>query len=185
MSSNATRLVRLLGGQGRSLGFVQNSEERNGQAPLGRLEIRGFSAVDAAASISTLTGRPENPLTPSLLRSGFRGLLSGCRRRSRCRRLRRNIRDRLPSRYALQNAIRIADRRDVAVIVLDHLDRSAHLLSEPVDVGTFHKSESRVGVAERIRASTLACGAEQQVGLPSLKRSSSKEAYRDWAGSPS
>src|SRR5262249_51746723 len=42
--------------------------------------------------------------------------------------------DRLPSGHALENALGILDRIDVAVALLDHLHRRAHLLGQEVHV---------------------------------------------------
>src|SRR5260370_20945242 len=77
----------------------------------------------------------------------------------------RTIRDRLPSRYPLQNALGILGRRDVAVIVLDHLDGCSHLFCQEINVNAFRQAEGGVGVAETIAASSAAGRTVEQAGL--------------------
>ena len=67
-----------------------------------------------------------------------------------------NLRNRLPSRYTLQNALGIFRRRDVAVVILDHLDRGTHLLGKEIDIHTFHQSEGGIGMPQAIGAPAAA-----------------------------
>src|ERR1700733_4790298 len=90
------------------------------------------------------TGSPA--ILPSLLGSWFRGFRIGCASVHAVGWFARTIRDRLPSRYPLQNALGIFGRRDVTVIVLDHLDGGAHLLCQEIYVDAFHQAVGGIGV---------------------------------------
>jgi hypothetical protein len=59
---------------------------------------------------------------------------SPCPRVASCNGGFRNGSNRLPSGKALENALGILDRVDVAVMFFNHLNRGAHLLREPVNV---------------------------------------------------
>src|ERR1035437_5106393 len=71
--------------------------------------------------------------------------------------------DGLPSRYSLQNALGILDWRDVAVIILDHLDRGSHLFCEEVNIDAFRQAEGGVGMAEAVGAASAAGGAVEKL----------------------
>src|SRR5260370_27627476 len=90
---------------------------------------------------------PGSPATPhSLLGSWFRGFGLGSASVHAVGWFARAIRDRLPSRYPLQNALGIFGRRDVAVIVLDHLDGCSHLFCQEINVNAFRQTEGGVSV---------------------------------------
>src|ERR1017187_7065659 len=92
----------------------------------------------------------------SLLLSRFRGFASGCASVHAVGCLAGAIPYRFPSRYSLQNTLGILGRRDVAVIVLDHLDRCSHLFCQEINVNAFRQTEGCIGVAETIAASSAA-----------------------------
>src|SRR5262249_11271806 len=71
----------------------------------------------------------------------------------------------LPALQAEKNAIGILDRRDVAVVVLDHLDRGAHLLRKKIHVHALREPEGRVRVTEAVSAPTSSRRADLQAGL--------------------
>src|ERR1700693_5828327 len=98
----------------------------------------------------------------SLLGSGSRGLLSGAASVHAVGCFAGTIRDSFPSRCSLKDASGIRRRRDVTVMLLDHLHGCAHLLGEPKYVNTFYEPEGRVGVAEAIRAAPASRRADQK-----------------------
>ncbi len=50
----------------------------------------------------------------------------------------------------------------MAVVILDHLDGSAHLLSKRIHVHPFHQAEGGKGVPEAVSAASLAGGTHEQ-----------------------
>jgi hypothetical protein len=56
----------------------------------------------------------------------------------------------LPSANAHQHAVGVLDGIHMAIMVLDHLDRGAHLFGQNIDVHALAKPEGGVGVAEAI-----------------------------------
>src|ERR1700724_458901 len=62
----------------------------------------------------------------------------------------RRGRNRPPSRQPLKNALGILDRGDVTVVLLDHLYRRAHLISEEIHIDPLGESEGRIGMPEAI-----------------------------------
>ena len=60
--------------------------------------------------------------------------------------------DRFPTGETLENAIRILDRGHVAIVILDHLDRGAHLLREKIDVNPLCQAEGGVSMPEAVGA---------------------------------
>ena len=68
-----------------------------------------------------------------------------------------------PAWHPLENALGILDRRDVAIVLFDHLHGCAHLLCQEVNVDAFRKTEGRVGMAEAIAAATIAGDAVEEL----------------------
>ena len=64
--------------------------------------------------------------------------------------------DRLPTRQPLENEIRILDRGYMAVVILDHFDGSAHLLSQEIHVHSLGEAEGGVGMPEAVDAAATA-----------------------------
>ena len=61
-----------------------------------------------------------------------------------------------PNRGALKDAVRILHWGHVAVMVLDHLDRGAHLLREKIHIDPFRQPEGGVGMTKAIGAALTA-----------------------------
>jgi hypothetical protein len=62
----------------------------------------------------------------------------------------------LPSGHALENALGIVDRIDMAVMLLDHLHRRAHLLGQEIDIHPLRKPERGVGMPKARNTSVTA-----------------------------
>ena len=56
----------------------------------------------------------------------------------------------------MENAIRILDRSDVPVMILDHFDGRAHLVRQEIYVHPLGETEGGVGVSEAIGAAPAA-----------------------------
>src|SRR2546426_11363312 len=106
--------------------------------------------ISRASRLDALSGCPTKytPLTFSCETSRL-FLRFRLRWRSRRGKLRLN-RQWLPSRNPLKNALGALGGRDVAVIILDHLYGSSHLLGEKIYVNAFHEAEGCVGVAGKV-----------------------------------
>src|SRR2546422_4900153 len=111
--------------------------------------------ISRASRLDALSGCPTKytPLTFSCETSRL-FLRFRLRWRSRRGKLRLN-RQWLPSRNPLKNALGALGGRDVAVIILDHLYGSSHLLGEKIYVNAFHEAEGCIGVAETVGAAGL------------------------------
>ena len=62
---------------------------------------------------------------------------------------------RIPSADAHQHAVGVFDGVHMAIVLLDHFDRSAHLLGEDIDIDACGEAEGRIGVAEAISGLSL------------------------------
>src|SRR5439155_8105745 len=66
---------------------------------------------------------------------------------------------RLPTRQPHKYSVSILDGCDVAIVILNHFHRCAHLLRQEVHVNTLRQPKGGVGVSETIGAPTAPRGA--------------------------